>query len=59
MSTMKTFRAVLSSASKLQDQYLEALAALTTIDFDQLKALTSDLGWQQWSSRSLETDAAA
>jgi hypothetical protein len=50
MSTMQNFHAVLSSTSKLQDQYLEALAALTAIDFDQLKALASDLGWQEWGS---------
>ena len=59
MSTMQAFRTVLSSASRLQDQYLETLAALTAIDFDQLKALASDLGWQEWSSRSPEADTAA
>ena len=59
MSAMQAFRSTLSSASRFQDQYVETLASLTAIDFDQLKALASKLGWQEWSPQNPEAEAAS
>ena len=59
MSTMETFHARLSAASEGKDQYLKALASLAAMELDQLKALASDPGWQEWNSQGLQADTAA
>jgi len=48
MNTMKGFYASISSTSRLQGPYLEALAKIVKINRKQMDALASDLGWQIW-----------
>ena len=52
MNTMKGFYASISSASRLQGPYLEALSEITRMNHRQAKALRSDLGWQEWSQHN-------
>lgn len=52
MNTMKDFYASLSSASRLQDSYLEAMSRITRIKRWQTSALMSDLGWQEWGAQN-------
>jgi hypothetical protein len=55
MNTMKGFYASISSASRLQGSYLEALSEITGMSYQQAKAIQSDLAWQQWSQQTPET----
>lgn len=48
VNTMKGFYASITSASKLQGSYLEALSKITRVKRQQTNALASDLGWQTW-----------
>ena len=59
MSTMKNFYEVLVSTVVNTDQDLQALAALTTMEVNQLRLLAGDLGWQQWASHDLTSEMAA
>jgi hypothetical protein len=52
MNTMKSFYASISSASRLQGPYLEALSEITRLSHQQAKALQSDMAWQQWSPQN-------
>lgn len=52
MSTMESFYASLTSASKVEDAYLKALDALTKINPRQMATLASVPGWQDWSAPS-------
>lgn len=54
MNTMKGFYASISSASRLQGPYIEALAEITKMSHQQSKALQSDLAWQEWSQQDPE-----
>ena len=54
MSTMQAFHKMLSTTSKERDRRLNALAAITKADRDQLSALSSELAWQTWSAPTLE-----
>jgi hypothetical protein len=54
MNTMKGFYASISSASRLQGPYMEALAEITKMSHQQSKALQSDLAWQEWSQQDPE-----
>lgn len=55
MNTMKGFYASISSASRLQGSYLEALSEITRMSHQQAKAIQSNLAWQQWSPQTPET----
>ena len=59
MSAMETFHARLSAAFDGRDQYLQALASLAAMELDQLKALATDPGWQEWNSQTLPAEPAA
>ena len=50
MNTMKSFYAALSSP-KPHGPYLEALSEITKINHKQVKALMSDLWWQEWGEQ--------
>ncbi|HJR78518.1 MAG TPA: hypothetical protein VJ821_00510 [Anaerolineales bacterium] len=52
MNTMKDFYASLSSASRLEGPYLEALSEITKMNSRQMRALKSDLGWQEWGTEN-------
>ena len=52
MNTMKGFYASISSASRLQGPYLEALAKIARIHREQTNALMSDLAWQNWAEQN-------
>jgi hypothetical protein len=47
---MQAFHKMLTTAPKGRDRHLDALAAITRADRDQLKKLSSDLVWQTWSA---------
>jgi hypothetical protein len=55
MNTMKDFYASISSASKPQGSYLDALAKITQIKRQQTEVLMSDLAWQSWDAQATET----
>ena len=55
MNTMKGFYASISSASRLQGSYLEALSEITRIRPHQAHFLRSDLGWQNWGEQPQDT----
>jgi hypothetical protein len=55
MNTMKGFYASISSASRLHGSYLEALSEITRMNRQQVKALQSDLAWQEWGQQNRET----
>ena len=57
MNTMKSFYASITSASKLQGLYLEALSEITGISRKQTNTLMSDMGWQQWGEQAQKTAA--
>ena len=59
MNTMKGFYASISSASRIQGPYLEALSEITKINLKQANSLRSDLGWQEWSTQNQETGTRA
>lgn len=48
MNTMKSFYTSISSSSRLHGSYLEALSEITRLSHQQVKALQSDLAWQNW-----------
>jgi hypothetical protein len=54
MHTMKGFYASISSASRIQGSYLEALSEITKINLRQVSSLRSDLGWQDWNEQHRE-----
>ena len=55
MNTMKSFYASISSAQLLHGSYLEALSEITVMNRQQINALRSDLGWQQWTEQRQES----
>lgn len=55
MNTMQSFYASLSSIDKLQEAYLKILADLTKLSLEQMDALKSDEGWQNWSEQNQKT----
>ena len=55
MNTMKGFYAAISSGAQAHNSYLEALSKIATISRQQIKALQSDYGWQQWTEARQET----
>lgn len=55
MNTMKGFYASISSASRLQGSYLEALSEITRMSFQHANTLKSEMAWQQWSQQDPET----
>jgi len=57
MNTMKDFYASISSVSRLQGPYLQALSEITRINYKQAYALQSDLGWQNWSEQDQKAAA--
>ena len=57
MNTMKGFYASISSASRLCGSYLEALSEITRLSQQQVKALQSDLAWQEWGEQDRGTAA--
>ena len=52
MNTMKSFYASITSASKPQGPYMEALSEITGINRRQTNTLMSDMGWQQWGEQA-------
>lgn len=52
MNTMKSFYALISSTSRPQGSYLEALSEITRMSYQQAKALGNDQGWQDWSPQN-------
>lgn len=58
MNTMKGFYALITSASRLQGSYMEALAEITRINHKQANALMSDMGWQNWGGQNQQKTAA-
>ena len=54
MNTMKDFYTAISSASRLQGSYLEALSEITRVSLNQANILRSDLGWQDWGEQNRE-----
>jgi hypothetical protein len=55
---MKSFYASITSVSRPQGPYLEALSEITGINRRQTKALMSDMGWQEWGEQPQKTAAA-
>jgi hypothetical protein len=47
---MQAFHKMLMTASRGRDRHLDALAAITKANQDQLSKLSSDLVWQTWSA---------
>jgi len=58
MNTMQSFYTSITSASKLQGAYSEALADLTRINRMQMDVLASDLGWQEWGAQNQQNITA-
>ena len=58
MNTMKGFYASISSASRLQGPYMEALSEITRINLRQAEVLKSDMGWQEWGEQNQKTATA-
>ena len=54
MNTMKSFYRSITSASRPQGSYVEALAEITRMSHEQSKALQSDMAWQDWSQQNTE-----
>ena len=54
MNTMKGFFESVSSASQLRGSYLAALSEITKMSYQQVKALQSEMTWQDWSSQNPE-----
>lgn len=54
MNTMKGFYASITSASRLQGSYQEALSEITKLSHQQAKALQSDFTWQDWGQQNQE-----
>jgi hypothetical protein len=52
MNTMKGFYTSISSSTRLHGSYLEALSEITRMSHQQAKALTRDLGWQDWTEQN-------
>jgi hypothetical protein len=50
---MNTFYHLLLNETASQEPYHKALINLTRATHDQLKALKSDLAWQQWSEAEM------
>lgn len=56
MNTMKGFYASITSASRLDGSYLEALSEITGISLKQISTLRSDLAWQDWGEQYQKTE---
>lgn len=52
MNTMQSFYASLSS-NKPVDAYLKILAEITKLSREQMRALKSEMAWQDWSAENV------
>ena len=53
MLNMQKFHQLIFESPKKSDTYSKALKALTETSPEQLRAMTTDLGWQLWSTQKV------